>query len=276
MVAGLGGRRLKRRLLLGMPTLIECENIEKNIELCKELELDFIEISMNLPQFQIDRIDPIYYKRLMKEHNIFFTLHLPEPLNIAEFDPNVRNAYIHTTVDSIKLAKEIGIPLLNMHMIEGVYFTLPNQRIYLLEKYKDDYMHYISSFGDLVNELIDDENICVHIENTGIYNLSFIREAISELLTRDCFRLTWDIGHDYSSGNIDREFILSNIKHIKHFHLHDAIGKSNHLPLGDGEMDIQSKIDIAKTYNCTCVIETKTIEGLRRSVDAIDKGKYHF
>ncbi len=259
-----------------MPTLIECQDIEQNVALCKELGLDFVEISMNLPQFQIDQIDCNYYKSLMREHKIFFTLHLPESLNMADFDPNVRNAYIQTTIDSINLAKEINIPLVNMHMIEGVYFTLPNQRVYLFEKYKDDYMHYIRYFGDLVNGILGNENICVSIENTGIYNLGYIRDAISELLRRDSFKLTWDIGHDYSSGNIDSEFILSNIRYIRHFHLHDAVGKSNHLPLGDGEMDLQSKIDMAKVNNCTCVIETKTIEGLRKSVNAINKGKYYF
>jgi sugar phosphate isomerase/epimerase len=41
----------------------------------------------------------------------------------------------------------------------------------------------------------------------------------------------------------------------------DAVKKNNHLPLGDGKMDLQSKIDIAKANGCTCVIETKTIEG---------------
>lgn len=229
---------MRKRLLLGMPTLIECEDIKQNVALCKELGLDFVEISMNLPQFQIDRIDCKYYRRLMEEYNIFFTLHLPESLNIADFNPKVRNAYIQTITSSINLAKEIDIPLVNMHMIEGVYFTLPNQRVYLFEKYKDDYIHCIRSLGELVSGLLDNENICVSIENTGIYNLSFIRDAISELLTRDCFSLTWDIGHDYSSGNIDTDFILSNIKYIRHFHLHDAIGKSNHLPFGDGEMDL--------------------------------------
>lgn len=267
---------MRRRLLLGMPTLIECEDIKQNVALCKELGLDFVEISMNLPQFQIDRIDCIYYRRLMEEYNIFFTLHLPESLNIADFDPNVRSAYIQTTTSSINLAKEINIPLINMHMNPGVRFTLPKYKVYLYDKYKDDYMHFIRGFGGLVSSLIINDNMCVSIENTGIYNLSFIRDAISELLTRDCFSLTWDIGHDYSSGNIDTDFILSNIKYIRHFHLHDATEKSNHLPFGDGEMDLQSKIDIAKANNCTCVIETKTIEGLRKSVDAINKGKYSF
>jgi len=60
---------------------------------------------------------------------------------------------------------------------------------------------------------------------------------------------------------MDTDFILSNLKYLRHFHLNDAVEKNNHLPLGDGKMDLQSKIDIAKSIGCTFVIEAKTIEG---------------
>lgn len=265
-----------KKLHLGMPTLIECQDIEQNVALCKELGLDFIEINMNLPQYQIEQINPEYYKSLMEEHNIFYTLHLPENLNIADFNPRVREAYLNTVVDSISLAKEIGIKLLNMHMVTGVYFTLPNQKVFLYDKDINDYIHSIKSFADLVNGLIGKENICVSIENTGLYNLNYIKSAVTQLLELECFKLTWDIGHDFSSGNMDTDYVLSNLSSVRHFHLHDAIGKNNHLPFGEGEMDLQSKIDIAKSNRCTCVIETKTIDGLKKSVDAIRKGKYIF
>lgn len=41
----------------GMPTLIENDSIESCVALCKELNLDFIELNMNLPQYQINTID---------------------------------------------------------------------------------------------------------------------------------------------------------------------------------------------------------------------------
>lgn len=41
----------------GMPTLIENDNIESSVALCKELNLDFIELNMNLPQYQVNTID---------------------------------------------------------------------------------------------------------------------------------------------------------------------------------------------------------------------------
>jgi len=257
-----------------MPTLIECKSIEENMGLCKGLGLCFIELNMNLPQYQVEKIDDNLYRSLMKEYGIFFTLHLPEELNISDFNPRVRKAYLDTVCDSIILAKKIGISIINMHMISGVYFTLPDRKVYLFNEYLEYYLDSIKDFGNAVSELIKGENIYICIENIGIYNREYIRKAIVELLKYKCFKLTWDIGHDYSSGVNDTNFILENKKHIKHFHIHDAIGEKNHLPIGTGEIDVGNKLRIAKDNGCLCVIETKTISGLRKSVEAFERGHY--
>lgn len=265
---------LEQKITLGMPTLIEYQNIEQNISLCKELGLSFIELNMNLPQFQVNNIDPDFYKELMSKYNIFFTIHLPEEINISDFNFGVREAYINTVLESIDLAKQIGAPIINMHLNPGVYFTLPSKKVYLFREYFDFYLKSIKEFGNLINNSIGAESTYITIENIGNYDLQFITNAIEELLRYRCFGLTWDIGHDHSSGRIDSNFILRNLSSVKHFHLHDAIGEKNHLPLGSGEIDIQSKINVAKENNCLCVIETKTIEGLRKSIDAFKTGLY--
>lgn len=93
-----------------------------------------------------------------------------------------------------------------------------------------------------------------------------MKEAINILLKSHVFALTFDIGHDYCIGNKDVEFINRNINKLTHMHIHDATNDKNHLPLGRGKIDIKDKINIAIKNNCTCVLETKTIEGLRESV----------
>ena len=40
----------------GMPTLIENHTLEENAALCEELGLKFIELNMNFPEYQIDRL----------------------------------------------------------------------------------------------------------------------------------------------------------------------------------------------------------------------------
>ena len=48
----------------GMPTLIENKTLNDNIALCKELGLSFIELNMNFPEYQIDKLEKVtdFYK----------------------------------------------------------------------------------------------------------------------------------------------------------------------------------------------------------------------
>ena len=41
----------------GMPTLIEEADLERCAALCSNLGLDFVELNMNMPQYQLDALD---------------------------------------------------------------------------------------------------------------------------------------------------------------------------------------------------------------------------
>lgn len=47
-----------------MPTLIENKTLNDNVTLCKELGLSFIELNMNFPEYQIDKLEKVtdFYK----------------------------------------------------------------------------------------------------------------------------------------------------------------------------------------------------------------------
>lgn len=49
-------------------------------------------------------------------------------------------------------------------------------------------------------------------------------------------------------------------------HLHDCAGKKAHLPLGEGDIPILDRLSLAKETGCRVVLETKTIDGLKKSV----------
>lgn len=59
------------KLTFGMPTLIEFDTLEQNAQLCSELGLDFIEINMNLPQYQTHNLDSQVLLDLQKRYDIF-------------------------------------------------------------------------------------------------------------------------------------------------------------------------------------------------------------
>ena len=71
---------------LGMPALIELPEPEDCGALCQELGLQFVELNMNLPQYQPDRIDKDRLRKIREEYGIYFTIHLDENLNPADFN----------------------------------------------------------------------------------------------------------------------------------------------------------------------------------------------
>ena len=71
----------------GMPTLIENCTLEDNIRLCKKLGLQFLELNMNFLEYQIEKIEHTdEFYRAADEAQLYYTIHLDENLNIADFN----------------------------------------------------------------------------------------------------------------------------------------------------------------------------------------------
>ncbi len=254
---------------IGMPTLVKLKKLEGQIKLCKELELDFIELNMNLPQYNTANLMSIDFKSLYKE-GIEFTLHLPEDMDLGSFEPYVRNSYVNLVKQVIKIIPE-NVKKLNMHLHKGVYFTLPEQKVYLYREYKEQFQENLYySFQEILGPARD-KGIDICIENTGDFSKLYVQHALVNVLKEENAFLTWDVGHDASSGFLDTPFIKKHKNKIKHIHLHDAIGKKNHLELFSGNLDINSYIKLAQEKDFDIVIETKTEKALRNSVEKIKR-----
>ena len=276
------------KLHFGMPTLIELNSLKENVELCKNLKLNFIELNMNIPLFSVLGIEDennFELKKIIEELNfyqkefgIYFTIHLDENFNFADSNIYIKNAYLKTLKAVIKNSKKINCPIINMHLNKGIYFTLPTEKVFLFEKYKEEFNNSLEEFIKFCNCEISDSNIFISIENTDGWT-DFEKKSIEKILMNKNFSLTFDIGHSQAIGNIDQDFILKNKSKLKHFHIHDGtlpnattkqFGK-NHLQLGTGNINLKEKIYLAKETNSRCVIETKTVESLVESVKWITK-----
>ncbi len=143
-------------LQLGMPTLIETNTLDECAVLCRELQLDFVELNMNLPQYQLDRMDILHFKQIANQYGIFYTIHLDENLNISDFNPYIAEGYRRTVTETIELARELGIPIINMHLSCGVYFTLPDRKIYLFSRYREQYLKSITHFRQICEDAVHD------------------------------------------------------------------------------------------------------------------------
>ena len=252
-------------LKFGMPTLIETGTLDECAALCRDLQLDFVELNMNLPQYQLQEMDIPSFQRIAEKYGIYYTIHLDENLNISDFNPYIAEGYRRTVAETVALAKKLSVPVINMHMSCGVYFTLPERRVYLFSEYREQYLQSIIDFRRLCEEAIGDSGILLCIENCDGFT-EFQKEALRILLASPVFGLTYDIGHDHGCGGLDGQYMLDHRDCLHHMHMHDALGRKNHLALGTGEIDLAKYLELAKEQDCRIVLETKTIEGLKQSV----------
>jgi len=263
----------------GMPTLIENRTLEDNIALCTDLGLRFIELNMNFPEYQTDRLEQTdMLLRAAEQAGIYYTIHLDENLNIADFNCLVSDAYLETVRRTVEVAKRLlclrnrfgsgSRPLtLNMHMHHGIFITLPDRKVQMYDRDFDTYMKSFAAFRDLCEEWIGDSDLMMAVENTDGFR-GYERKAIEYLLESPKFGLTWDIGHSKAVRETDVPFILAHQERLIHFHIHDGTETppKNHLALGDGEIDLAERLRLAESRNARCVLETKTIDALKNSV----------
>ena len=263
----------------GMPTLIENRTLEDNITLCKNLGLRFIELNMNFPEYQTDRLEQTdLLLRAAEQAGIYYTIHLDENLNIADFNRLVSDAYLETVRRTVEVAKQLlclrervgagSRPLtLNMHMHHGIFITLPDRKVQMYDRDFDTYMKSFSVFRSLCEEWIGDNELMIAVENTDGFR-GYEKKAIEYLLESPKFGLTWDIGHSKAVREADVPFILAHQGRLIHFHIHDGTETppKNHLALGDGEINLAERLRLAESRNARCVLETKTIAALKKSV----------
>ncbi len=122
-------------------------------------------------------------------------------------------------------------------------------------------------FRSLCEEWIGDSDIRIAVENTNGFR-EYEKKAIRFLLESPKFGLTWDIGHSKAVRETDVPFLLEHRDRLIHFHIHDGTETppGNHLALGDGEIVLAERLRLAAERNARCVLETKTIAALKKSV----------
>lgn len=248
----------------GMPFLLENASIAEAAMLCNELGLQFVELNMSFPVCLAERLDVQELYRLKKQLGIYFTLHAEEDCNPFAFNTGVRRAWQGSLRQSLCLAQAIEAPIVNMHLPKEIYITLPDRRVCLNERCFEDYMQAVRELRELVEEELAGSGTRLAIENTDGF-LPYQQEALEYLLESPAFGLTLDIGHSHTIGNTDIPF-YQRMNRLIHMHVHDARGTSNHLALGDGDIDLRQRLGWARQSSARAVLETKTVAALRQSV----------
>lgn len=254
---------------IGIPALVEFTELNQLTDLCKELNLDFIELNMNMPYNFIENIKPLKLRKTTQDTGIEFTMHMPDDADLGTFYKSVREGYIKLFSDTLDWAHEAGVKLLNIHIIEGAKMTLPDKKVYIYDQYSDEYLKNFIDSIEILSEKAKKHDVIIAIENSNNFGKKYIQNVLDKATTYPNIKLTWDTGHDGVSGLIDREYLMRNSEHISHMHFHDCKGKSDHQIPFEGDLNIENLISFAKEKNIRMLIEVKTVEALKRSVQIL-------
>ena len=259
---------------LGMPTLVECKDIFECCDVASQHGLDFVEINMSFPQYLPSALSVDSILERARRDGLFFTIHADEMLNPFDFNPKVSACYFDVMRETVRFAKAIGAPVVNMHLLKGVYVTLPGEVILLSDVYRTEYMARVKEFIAMCEAEIGNSNLKIAIENVDTNAFTESQIAALELfLASPVFALTLDTGHELCLGFADTPIFKRYRDKLVHLHLHDAKGTAAHLPLGTAEVAIASKLSLLPPDK-TCLIEVKTLRGLAESIVYLKKNRY--
>lgn len=254
-----------RQIDLGMPTLLQMPAVADCAAYCEQNNLQFVEIGMNLPMYQINTLDIRAIDTACQAHGIYCTLHLEENFNACDYNPLVRDAYLQTMRESIAATRTLGMPIINMHLHDGIHFKLPGKKVWLFAEYEAEYRQALLRLRTICEEAAGGAPLKICVENCDGY-LPHAQRGIELLLESELFGLTVDIGHSACAGDMDVPFLQTHANRIRHIHLHDATDKTCHLPLGEGARDIPATLSFAAANGCRAVVEVKSLEGLDSSL----------
>ena len=248
----------------GMPYLLEMRSIRACCALAESLGLSFVELNANFPECSADALNPADLRRLSSQYGVYFTLHLEEDCDPFCFNTAVRGAWLRTVRQALETAVALQMPIVNMHFPHGVYITLPAEKVYLNARYAEDFRAMLADFRALCESVLLGTDTRLAIENTNGWQ-PHEQDAIALLLESPVFGLTLDIGHCHGMGDADEPFFRAHEDKLIHMHGHDALGRRDHLALGDGEIDLTARFAWAQARGARVVLETKTITALRVS-----------
>ncbi|QVK17834.1 sugar phosphate isomerase/epimerase [Mycoplasmatota bacterium] len=253
------------KLKYGMPSLVEFNSIEENVLFCKKLQLDFVELNMNMFYCLPENNNIKKINLLRDKYQIDFTMHFPEEIDFGTFYEEVQDANIALFQRYVEYGAKIGVETINVHLLPGVRITLPDKIVWSYEKNIDKYITNLTEAFKKLIAIAKPYHIKVCIENTRVP--SFLENVFLKLKNIEDLYFTYDIGHDAKS-NYNVEPIYQKLgEKVKHMHLHDYDKVTDHQVLFKGIINLYDKLEFAKRNQMRVVIEVKTTEALKKSVE---------
>lgn len=186
-------------------------------------------------------------------------IHAPlNDINLASINPRMRKSSVEEIERCMEMASMIDMDIVTVH--PGV--------ISPLSRYWDSRREKALESLRSLNQRAEEYGITLAIENLPDISITMCTrpEEVKYFLERLDISFCLDIGHAYTSEHID-EFLEMDPVNV---HLHDNRGDRDlHLPIGDGEIDLESVLAEMKGYDGNYVIEGRGKEELLESRDRV-------
>ncbi len=191
---------------------------------------------------------------LLTNYSLSYTLHAPSRgVNIASLMEPIRCASVEVTVESFRIAGEVG----GMVVLHPGYFAWEQERPQAEKQ-------FLQSLEELT-KAAEDYSVRFFIENMGNWDYFFLR-------TPDDLELIGDAGFALDVGHANLNHCLPEFlrAHIDHVHLHDNNGdKDTHSPVGEGDIDFRAVMTAVRRDNATMIIEVDTFDGVVSSMEQL-------
>jgi sugar phosphate isomerase/epimerase len=222
-----------------------------------ELDFDYAEIGIEGPEGNPDMINKkkdeiVKLLQRFKQKPIGHTAYW---IDLGSDYDYIRQAWIMEAKREIRVARKLGIDLINFHAnLNGMYYG--EHRKIVLD-------NLIRSLREIVSHA-KKSNVTVMLENTplsnGIHNVEEFKYIVDNVAS---LFVHLDVPHAYTSGGMKSviDYINKFRGKIIHIHWHDNHGKSDeHLPIGEGLIDHQKAIKVLKDidYDRTITLEVFT------------------
>jgi sugar phosphate isomerase/epimerase len=221
------------------------------------LNFDYAEIGVEGPEGNPDIINKRKHEiiKLLEQFKEKPIAHTAYWIDLGSDYDYIRHAWILEAIREIKIARKLGIDLINFHAnINGMFYG---------QKRKIVLDNLVKSLREIVSQA-KKYNVSVMLENVplsnGVHSVHEFKYIIDNV---DMLFVHLDIPHAFTSGGMASiiEYINTFRDKIIHIHWHDNHGqKDEHLPIGEGFIDHQIAVKALKEidYDKTITLEVFT------------------
>lgn len=218
--------------------------------------LKYLEVVKEYPYHDLKADD-------FSSHDIKLSVHAPiSDVNIASHIDKIREASIEEMKDAFIKANEWNADRVVVH--PG---SIPNMGLNFMDKileYDDESLIRCQSLAEEYGVMMCVENM--PLQDKLLYsNIEALFDFVSNKLHSG---ITLDVGHAHTNSfSVDEMFESDDIHHV---HLSDNDGSwDTHSALGTKDIDFKRVFEVLekKKYDEICVIEVKSVPGIRRSID---------